>query len=103
MEKMNLHLYIVLIALIAGCANHTAQITASAGEVRQAAQRAQVALGVAQDRLDYIDAQAASVVANAGYVSDDINPIYSTLQYVSVAVVALSIGAVVYTLRNKLP
>ena len=37
------------------------------------------------------------------YVSDDENPIYSTLQYVSVAAIVIGGVAALYTIRNWIP
>ena len=88
---------IVLTFLLSACASSTARIshaaTSSAASVAVARQH----LAAASVELDSIEEQANAVHDAIPFVSDDQNPIYSTMQYVSVAVVIGVLGALIYT------
>lgn len=87
--------------LLAGCASHTAQIAASANDARAEVAAARGHIEAALSSLDRIERAAADVHDQVGFVSDDVSPIYQTLQYASVAVALLAVAAVVYSLRRK--
>jgi hypothetical protein len=93
---IHLALFIVLV-LTSGCASSTAMISQSANTSREAAAQARAYLVKANDELARIEALSAQISAQIPYVSDDVPAIFSTLQYVSVAVVAAVIGALIYT------
>jgi uncharacterized protein YceK len=93
---INLALFIILI-LSSGCASQTALISHAATSSAASAAVARAHLVAASAELDSIEAQANAVHQAIPFVSDDQSPIYSTLQYVSVAVVAAVIGALIYT------
>ena len=92
---IHLALFIILI-LSSGCASSTAAISQSANTSREAASQARGYLAKANTELERIEALAAEISARIPYVSDDVPAIYSTMQYVSVAVVAAVIGALIY-------
>ena len=92
---IHLALFIILI-LSSGCASSTAAISQSANTSREAATSARSYLAKANVELERIEALAAEISARIPYVSDDVPAIYSTMQYVSVAVVAAVIGALIY-------
>ena len=92
---IHLALFIILI-LSSGCASSTAAISQSANTSREAATQARAYLVKANAELERIESLAAEISARIPYVSDDVPAIYSTLQYVSVAVVAAVIGALIY-------
>jgi len=87
----------VIVLLLTGCASSTAMISQSANTSREAAAQARAYLVKANDELAQIEALSAQISAQIPYVSDDVPAIYSTLQYVSIAVVAAVIGALIYT------
>tara|TARA_R110002126_G_scaffold291683_1_gene455235 strand:- start:4007 stop:4309 length:303 start_codon:yes stop_codon:yes gene_type:complete len=93
---IHLALFIILI-LSSGCASQTALISHAATSSAASAAVARAHLVAASAELDSIEAQAQAVSDAIPYVSDDVPAIYSTLQYVSVAVVAAVIGALIYT------
>lgn len=93
---IHLALFIILI-LSSGCASQTALISHAANTSRLSAASARAHLVAASAELDSIEEQAQAVSDAIPYVSDDVPAIYSTLQYVSVAVVAAVIGALIYT------
>ncbi len=91
-------IYLALIVLLlTGCASQTALISHAATSSAASAAVARAHLVAASAELDSIEAQANAVHQAIPFVSDDQSPIYSTLQYVSVAVVAAVIGALIYT------
>jgi hypothetical protein len=92
---IHLALFILLI-LTSGCASSTAAISQSANTSREAATSARSYLAKANAELERIEALAAEISARIPYVSDDVPAIYSTMQYVSIAVVAAVIGALIY-------
>lgn len=89
-------LFIILV-LSSGCASQTAAISQAASSTRDAVLAAQVHLADANTELSRIALMAQQINESIPYVSDDVPAIYSTLQYVSVAVVAAVIGALIYT------
>jgi hypothetical protein len=91
---------LVILAGLAGCTNHTAAIAHSAIDARQAVGAAIVHMDAAREELDGLQASIEAVQEHVAYVSDDENPIYSTLKYVSVAGVVLGAVALVYTIKN---
>jgi uncharacterized protein YceK len=93
---IHLALFIVLV-LTSGCASQTAMISQAATSSAASAALARAYLVRASAELDSIEAQANAVHQAIPFVSDDQPAIYSTLQYVSVAVVAAVIGALIYT------
>jgi hypothetical protein len=86
----------ILLILTSGCASSTAAISQSANTSREAATSARSYLAKANLELERIEALAAEISARIPYVSDDVPAIYSTMQYVSIAVVAAVIGALIY-------
>ena len=93
---IHLALFIILI-LSSGCASQTAAISQAASSTRDAVLAAQVHLADANTELSRIALMAQQINESIPYVSDDTPAIFSTLQYVSVAVVAAVIGALIYT------
>ena len=93
---IHLALFIILI-LSSGCASSTAAISQSANTSREAASQAREYLAKANVELERIQALSAEISGLIPYVSDDVPAIYSTMQYVSIAVVAAVIGALIYT------
>lgn len=85
---------------LAGCTNHTAAIAHSAIDARQAVGAAIVHMDAAREQLDGLQASIEAVQEHVAYVSDDGNPIYDTLKYVSVAGVVIGAVALVYTIKN---
>ena len=92
-----IHLALFIILILGGCASQTAAISQSANTSREAATQAREYLAKANAELERIESLAAEISARIPYVSDDVPAIFSTLQYVSVAVVAAVIGALIYT------
>lgn len=90
---------VVLLAL-AGCTSHTAQIAASANDVRASAISAREHIAAADRELERIEAAAAQVHQQLADVSDDENPIFSTLKFMSVATVAVAVGVVAYKFKR---
>lgn len=99
---MKLAAAIVTLAL-AGCTNHTAAIAHSAIDARQALGSAIIHVDAARRDLDTLQASVDEVSMHVAYVSDDQNPIFSTLQYVSVAAIVIGGAAALYTIRNWIP
>jgi hypothetical protein len=93
---IHLVLFIILV-LTSGCASQTALISHAATSSAASAAVARAHLVAASAELDSIEAQANAVHDAIPFVSDDQNPIYSTLQYISVAVVVGVVGALIYT------
>ena len=93
---IHLALFIILV-LTSGCASQTALISHAATSSAASAAVARAHLVAASAELDSIEAQANAVHEAIPFVSDDQNPIYSTLQYISVAVVVGVVGALIYT------
>ena len=91
-----IHLALFIILILGGCASSTAAISQSANTSREAATQARGYLAKANAELERIEALAAEISARIPYVSDDVPAIYSTMQYVSIAVVAAVIGALIY-------
>ena len=91
---------LVAVMLLAGCTSHTAQIAASANDVRAATAAARAHIEEADRELEKVEIAAAQVHQQIGFVSDDENPLYSTLKFLSVATVALVAGAVVYKFKR---
>jgi hypothetical protein len=91
-------IYLALIVLlVTGCASSTAAISQAASSTREAVLAAQVHLAEANKELQQIALNCQRINDSIPYVSDDVPAIYSTLQYVSIAVVAAVIGALIYT------
>lgn len=93
---------IASVALLAGCASHTAQIAASANEVRAAAISARHHLEKVDRDLETIEASAAEVHHQIGYVSDDASPVVEALRYGSYIALAAVAGGVIYLIKTKL-
>jgi len=87
--------------LLAGCVSHTAQIAASANDARAAVGAARGHLDAAMGNLDTIERAAADVHQQIGFVSDDINPLWATIQWGSVAVSLVAIWAIVSLWKKK--
>lgn len=85
---------------LAGCASATASIANEANDVRGAAVRARQHLNAAQLELDEIEDSAAKVHGHVAYVSDDQSPVLGAVRFLSVAVVAGCLAAVVYRLKK---
>jgi hypothetical protein len=79
----------IIALLLAGCTNHTAAIAHSAIDARQAVGAAIIHMDAAREQLDGLQTSIEAVQAHVAYVSDDENPIYATLKYVSVAGVVI--------------
>ena len=90
----------ILMLALAGCTNHTAAIAHSAIDARQAVGSAIIHMDAAREELDGLQASIEAVQEHVAFVSDDENPIYSTLRYVSVAGAILGAVAMVYTIKN---
>jgi ribonuclease PH len=88
------------VILLAGCTSATATIANEANDIQSASARARAHLTSATQELDAIDDSAASVHMSVAYVSDDESPIWSTAKFLSVAVVAGCVAAVVYKLKK---
>jgi hypothetical protein len=86
--------------LLAGCTSATATIANEANDVRGAAVRARAHLNAAQGELDEIEQSAAEVHSSVAYVSDDESPVWGAVKFISVAVVAGCVAAVVYRLKK---
>lgn len=95
--------FILALALASGCTNHTAAIANSAIDARQALGAAIIHVDAARQELDSLRASVDEVSMHVAFVSDDQNPIYATLQYVSVAAIVLGGAAAIYTLKNWIP
>jgi heterodisulfide reductase subunit A-like polyferredoxin len=85
---------------LAGCASATATIANEANDVRGAAVRARAHLNAAQGELDEIEQSAAEVHSSIAYVSDEESPVWGAVKFLSVAVVAGCIAAVVYRIKK---
>jgi hypothetical protein len=85
---------------LAGCASATATIANEANDVRGAAVRARQHLNAAQGELDEIEQSAAEVHSSIAYVSDEESPVWGAVKFLSVAVVAGCIAAVVYRIKK---
>lgn len=92
-----IHLALFIVLLLTGCASSTAAISQAASSTRDAVLAAQVHLAEANKELQQISLNCQRINESIPYVSDDIPAIYSTMQYVSIAVVAAVIGALIYT------
>ena len=85
---------------LAGCTSATATIANEANDVRGAAVRARAHLEAAQGELNEIEQSAAQVHSSVAYVSDDESPVWGAVKFISVAVVAGCVAAVVYRLKK---
>lgn len=85
---------------LAGCTSATATIANEANDVRGAAVRARAHLEAAQGELNEIEQSAAQVHSSVAYVSDDESPVWGAVKFISVAVVAGCVAAVVYRLKR---
>ena len=92
-----IHLALFIILILGGCASQTALISHAATSSAASAAVARAHLVAASAELDSIEAQANAVHQAIPFVSDDQNPIYSTLQYCSIALVVGVVGALIYT------
>lgn len=88
------------ILVLTGCASATATIANEANDVRGAAVRARAHLEAAQGELNEIEQSAAQVHSSVAYVSDDESPVWGAVKFISVAVVAGCVAAVVYRLKK---
>lgn len=93
---------IVSMLLVAGCASHTAQIAASANDVRAAAISARKHLDAADRELEVVESAAAEVHQQIGYVSDDASPVVEALRYGSYIALAAVAGGAIYLIKTKL-
>jgi len=91
-----MYLAVIVACLLTGCASQTAMISQAASSTRDAVLAAQVHLAEANKELQQIALNCQRINESIPYVSDDIPAIYSTMQYVSIAVVAAVIGALIY-------
>ena len=85
---------------LAGCASHTAQIAASANDARAALGSARGHLVAALGDIDSAEQAATTVSAQVGFVSDEVSPIWTTVQVASGAVALAAIAVVVYILKK---
>jgi hypothetical protein len=85
---------------LAGCTSATATIAHEANDVRAASMRARAHLNAAQGELDEIEQSAAEVHSSIAYVSDEESPVWGAVKFLSVAVVAGCIAAVVYRIKK---
>ena len=92
---------IIAAALLAGCASHTAQIAASANDARAEVGAARGHMVAAMGSLDRIEAAAASVHEQIGYVSDDEPAFVAALKYGSYIAGSLAVLGVVYFIKSK--
>lgn len=94
---------VAAILLLTGCASHTAQIAASANDVRAAAGSARAHLEAADAQLAAVEAAAAAVHEHVGYVSDDENPFVASMRYGAIIVGGLAIIGIGYAIHTRLP
>jgi len=94
---------LALALALAGCTNHPASIAHSAIDARQALGSAIIHVDAARRDLDTLQASVDEVSMHVAFVSDEENPIYATLQYVSVAAIVIGGAAALYTIRNWIP
>ena len=85
---------------LAGCASATATIAHEANDVRAASMRARALLEQADAELVEIEQSAAEVHSSIAYVSDEESPVWGAVKFLSVAVVAGCIAAVVYRIKK---
>jgi len=83
--------------LLAGCQSQTALISAAATATAANVATARAHLAAASAELDSIQAQADAVQGAIPFVSDDQHPIWSSLTWLSAAVIAVAIFAIAYT------
>jgi hypothetical protein len=86
--------------LLAGCTSATATIAHEANDVRAASMRARALLEQADAELVEIEQSAAEVHSSIAYVSDEESPVWGAVKFLSVAVVAGCIAAVVYRIKK---
>ncbi len=86
---------------LTGCASATAIIAQEANTVRGRAGSAKRHLDAAQADLDAIEVAAAEVHQQVAFVSDDQHPVYQTLQYLSIAVIAAAVFGAIYYIRGR--
>ena len=86
--------------LLAGCTSATATIADEANGVRGSADRARTLLRQADAELVAIEGNAATIHQQVAYVSDDESPVWGAVKFLSVAVVAGCVAAVVYRLKK---
>jgi subtilase family serine protease len=84
-----------------GCTSATAVIAQETNTVRGRAGSAKRHLDAAQADLDAIEIAAAEVHQQVAFVSDDQHPVYQTLQYLSIAVIAAAIFGAIYYIRGR--
>lgn len=87
--------------LAAGCTSHTAQIAASANDVRAAATLARKHLDAVDRQLEVVESAAAEVHQQIGYVSDDASPVVEALRYGSYIALAAVAGGAIYLIKTK--
>ena len=87
--------------VLAGCASHTAQIAASANDARAEVAAARLHIEAAMGSLDRIEAAAANVHQQIGYVSDDEPAFVSALKYGSIIAGAAAVIGIVYLIKSK--
>lgn len=92
---------ILAAVLLTGCASHTAQIAASANDARAEVEAARTHIVAAMGSLDRIEAAAANVHEQIGYVSDDEPAFVSALKYGSYIAGAAAVLGVVYLIKSK--
>lgn len=92
----------LLVLVLTGCASHTAQIAASANEVRAAALTARKHLDAADRQLEIVESAAADVHQQVGYVSDDANPFVEALRYGSYIAGAMVAAGAIYLIKTKI-
>ena len=85
---------------LTGCTSATATIAHEANDVRAASMRARALLEQADAELVEIEQSAAQVHSSVAYVSDDESPVWGAVKFISVAVVAGCVAAVVYRLKK---
>lgn len=85
---------------LAGCTSATATIADEANGVRGSAERARTLLREADAELVAIEGNAATIHQQIAFVSDDESPVWGAVKFLSVAVVAGCVAAVVYRLKK---
>ena len=91
---------ILVLTLLTGCASHVAAIASSTNDVRSAVIHARDHLEVVKGNLDQIEVAAANVHEALAYVQETPSAILTSLQYGSVAVVAVVVLAIIYVLKK---
>ena len=93
---------LAVILALTGCTSATARIAEEANVVRARAASARKHLEVAQADIEAIDAAAAQVHAALPGAEDQRSQLLDTITYVSIGGAVMVVGAVLYTLIQRL-